>query len=106
MVLPNPIVVDLFDIEYKPSQSAIDYISDIIENHGFVVDNVNDYDIRIWFNFTLKKNNLNGNLIVDRMKRSYEISAKTGDISYASLATKNFDLVEEWLKLLHDDLSR
>jgi hypothetical protein len=107
-MLPKPIIVDLFDIEYKPSRTAIDHIADIIENHGFVVTEIKDYDIRIWFPFRENEHGVEGTLIIDRMDRTFEISAKkviVEEINYAPLATKDFERIEEFLKLLKKDIS-
>jgi hypothetical protein len=106
MSLPEPIIVDLFDIEYKPSQVAIDHVGDTIESYGFSVDSIDDYDIRLWFNWKLTEDrNVGGKLIVDRMSRTFEITATSGDIVYTPLVTKDFDLIEEFLWLLEKDVN-
>lgn len=100
-MLPSPVTIDLFDIEYKPSRAAIDHIADIIEGYGFSVYRIDNFDIRIWFKFTLDGTNLDGSLVVDRMQQSYEIIASTdNNYKYAPLDSKNFQIIEEYLQLL------
>ena len=106
MPLPKPIIVDLFDIEYRPSNVAIDHIGDVIESFGFSVDSIDNYDIKLWFNWKQLTENkaINGKLIIDRMNRIYEIAASSDNVIYTPLITKNFDLVEEFLRLLEKDI--
>ena len=105
MSLPEPIIVDLFDVEYKPSKVAIDHVGDIIENFGFSVESIDDYDIRLWFNWRLTEDKaVTGKLIVDRMNRTFEITASSNDVVYTPLVTRDFDLVEEFLRLLEIDV--
>jgi hypothetical protein len=105
MPLPNPVIVDLFDIEYKPSRTAIDHIADVVESHGFSVNRIDNFDVRIWYRLLKEGTDLSGDLIVDRMSRTFEISADCDDQKYAALATKDFDLIEDYLKLLSKDLN-
>ena len=104
-MLPKPIIVDLFDVEYRPSQVAIDHVADIIEGFGFSVSHINNYDIRVWFNFGMADSELDGKLIVDRMDRTFEIFAEAGEITYTALKTKEFGQVEKFLQLLEEDIS-
>jgi len=107
MSLPEPIVVDLFDVEYKPSKVAIDHIGDIIDGFGFQVENIDDYDIRLWFDWRLAENkSVKGRLIIDRMNRTFEITASNNEIIYTPLVTRNFRLVEKFLRLLEEDATQ
>jgi hypothetical protein len=105
MPLPKPVIVDLFDVEYRPSQVAIDHVADLIEGFGFRVSDINDYDIRVWFNFGMVNRGLDGKLIVDRMTRTFEIFAEDGGITYTALKTKDFDQIEKFLQLLEEDVN-
>ncbi len=98
MPLPNPIIVDLFDISFKPSRTAIDHIADVIEDHGFDVQDINDYDVKIWYTFS--EGTKKGELIVNRMDRTFELSAEQDDERYPIAIFKDFDLVEDFLRLL------
>jgi hypothetical protein len=105
MPLPKPIIVDLFDVEYRPSQVAIDHVADIVEGYGFSVSHINDYDIRVWFNFEMAdRGGLDGKLIIDRMSRTFEIFAEDGRVTYTALKTDEFNQIERFLQLLKEDI--
>jgi len=107
MPLPEPIIVDLFDIEYRASRVALDHLADVVENAGFRVTKIDDFDIKIWVSFTSPLNpDLDGELILDRMLRKFEIAAKDNSVVYTAVSTRDFSIIENFLKLLNDDLRR
>ena len=103
-MLPNPIIADLFDVEFKPSRAAIDHVADIIESQGFRIASIDNFDIKIWLNFGLSEGALDGALVIDRMDRAFEITAKDHGISYVALKTRKFEMIEEFLRLLMEDV--
>jgi len=96
MPLPNPIIVDLFDIEFKSSRTAIDHIADLIEDYGLNVIDVNDYDVKVWYTFSegAKK----GELIINRMDRTFTVLAD----NHPATTFKHFELVEDFLQSFKD----
>ena len=102
MPLPDPIVVDLFDIEYKASRVALDHLADVIDSKGFQVTKIDDFDIKIWITFG--SGMLEGTLIIDRMLRNFEIAASDDEVTYTAVATRDFSTIESFLGLLRKDL--
>jgi hypothetical protein len=106
MPLPTPVLIDLFDLEYKPSQASIDHIADMVEDTGFRVYDINNYDTRIWLNFGKNGSNVDGGLVIDRVDCGFEIFASNGDVRYASVSAKDFTIIEGFLNLLKEDVER
>jgi hypothetical protein len=105
MSLPLPIIVDLFDIEYKASRVALDHLADVVEDAGFRASKIDDYDIKIWISFDSELHtDLCGELIIDRMSRTFEISARDDSVTYTAVVTKDFSVIEKFLALLKADL--
>ena len=102
MPLPDPIVVDLFDIEYKASRVALDHLADVVDSKGFQVTKIDDFDIKIWITFGLDM--LEGILIIDRLLRNFEIAASDHEVTYTAVVTRDFSTIEKFLELLRKDL--
>lgn len=98
MPLPDPIASDLFNVRFKPSRASIDHIADTIENFGFSIKGIRNYDIKIWMDFE-DLHGTNGLLVVDRMNRVFEI-AVAGYIPGAG----DFGVIEEYMTSLRRSL--
>lgn len=69
----------LFDITHKIEDCTIEHICDLIEEIGFLIEEVENFDINIYINFTLK--NLNNfksrnTLKINRMDKKFTINSE------------------------------
>ena len=104
---------DILDVGHKATDVLIDHLCDAMSDHGFNVTVIENFDMSIYISFDLSNPsiaNIEGQLVVHRIDKSFEVAAKLifekyvdKSISYASLATRDFDEIERYLKLLSHD---
>ena len=112
-MIPDAVIEDIFDISYKASDVLIDHISDVLEDHGFVVGDVDNYDASIYIDFSLPGidiADLDGQLIIRRMDKVFEVAAnllfpkKSSDsITYGGAVSDKFENIEKYLSMLKYD---
>lgn len=98
MSLPTAITEDLFNIEFKTSRIALDHLADVVDENGFRVIKIDDYDIKVWFSF--ESESINGDLIVDRIKKEFHINASNGKAT----KSKDFAAIEKFLMSLRKEI--
>jgi len=98
-MLPHVIKKELFAIEYKINDVAVEYIVEELKKFNFEVLGVFDYDASIIIDFERKSNNTKGEFRVDRIKQCFEISARINDITFLP-ASGDWDIINTYLQQL------
>lgn len=112
-MLSKTILDDIFNIEYKPTDVLIDHFSDELEDCGFVVGEVANYDTAIYIDFSIPEMtiaSLDATLVIHRMSKSFEVEASLNfhdmpdrSITYVGAISKDFDETNRYLELLRID---
>lgn len=106
------ILEELWDIQHRATDVLVDHFCDVIEDYGFQVTETENFDTVIYISFKLDAEiaDLDGQLIINRIDRVFEIgcSLKFEDnpeasVIYAACRTNNFCEIENYLKLLYHD---
>lgn len=115
------IFLELFDLSAKLSNIVIEELSDTLEHHSVRVDEVEDFDTRVYFHFSYPTlgaltedtdAQLSGVLVIDRLKANYEVLMKfkindaiAESIGYTPLHTKDFDEVLRYIMLVNEHIN-
>lgn len=93
-MLPETVKSELFDIRHQVGDMALDFICGRLEEFGFVVDDIQNFDVVITIIF--KRSEDLGEIRIDRMAKLFEINAVIGGETIFP-ASGNWELVEEFL---------
>jgi hypothetical protein len=78
--LPQPIYDDLFNVSCGNPDVAIQYLADVIDNHGFILDE-HRIDKVLVLCHLLGPNGINSIITINRLERNFNISANhNGDV--------------------------
>ena len=112
-MIPKTILDEIFNIEFKPSDVLIDHVSDAIEDLGFVVGEVQNFDTSVYIEFSLPDlgiAKLDCTLIIHRMKKVFETTSsllfsKYGEksVNYVGTVSDDFSDIEKYLRFLKID---
>jgi hypothetical protein len=95
----NPIIYrELFDLEYKVSRQAVDFILDEFDKYQIDAYDIIDYDHSVIIKFNRKLEGLplvRGELRVDRIQKKFIISGYCD--GYLLPARGNWDMVVDYL---------
>ncbi len=98
--LPQVVLDEIFNLEFKVSDQAIEYISDELDKFGCVISNSFDYDMSVIIMFYKQHDKshpyLEGELRIDRIQRRFEICVKYGEETVLP-AFGDWDLIIEYL---------
>jgi hypothetical protein len=100
-MLPNAIKKELFAIEYKINDIAIEYIIEELKKFNFEVSNILDCDASIIVDFEREINKTKGELRIDRIEQCFEISARIGDATFLPISG-GWSIIEEYLSQLSE----
>jgi hypothetical protein len=84
----NIILTELFDIRHKANDIAIEDLCEEIERTGITISSIENYDPIIYLEFSvdIEISMLSGNIVLNRMNRSFEVTPK---LVFDSLSDKN-----------------
>jgi hypothetical protein len=118
-MLPPHVENELFDIRIPTPDIVLEHISDELERHSLRVDFVENMDSSIHFQFSYPMQGtiwedvacrFSGSMRVDRMKRTYEVTAKLAlpeeDLNYSGIESKKFDEITRYIALINEDADR
>ena len=75
--MPSQIVLDeMFNVKFRVSEQALDFISDELDKYRCVISHVDDYDHAVVVHFGREMNGMpkvEGELRIDRIERNFEI---------------------------------
>lgn len=114
------ILIELFDLSMKFHGESLEELTDTIEANGVRVDNVENFDTKIYFNFsypTLGALNedvdaqLSGSLVIDRMVGQFEVlmsfridESISESVNYMPLKTRDFEEVLRYIALVNENI--
>jgi hypothetical protein len=82
-ILPRAVVDEIFNLEFRVSEQALEYVEGEFSRFGCVVSNHCDYDVAVMVYFNRPADaahpRLEGELRIDRIERRFEIGVKYGD---------------------------
>ena len=105
-------LLELFNVKYKVNDVAVSDLCDEIERTGIEISGTENYDpiIYLEFNISMGISMLKGNVIVNRMDKSFETMPKLvfdgfadKNVSYAVLKTKDSSELIKYLTILFQD---
>jgi hypothetical protein len=76
-MLPTELSRELFNIKSPVHDNILEFISDELWLYGIIVTEVTNCDVFIYFDF--EKDNIIGELIIDRFNHNFTVNAKIGD---------------------------
>jgi hypothetical protein len=112
VIMHSTILTEFFDIRYKANDIAIGDLCDEIEKTGIAISDVENFDpvIYLEFNVDMGISILKGNVIVNRMTKSFETMPKLifddfadKNVSYAGIKTKDPSELVRYLTILKQD---
>lgn len=72
-MLPNTILSQIFNLQYKPDDILIIQIAEELENYPLIVSDILNYDHVIIYKFKRDDPCISGYLRIDRIKKLFEI---------------------------------
>lgn len=106
------LIDEIFDIEHKPTDVLIEHFCEIMQDCGFDVNEVNNYDTVVYVSFCseLGLADITGTLAIHRMYRKFEVAAKLmfhdrpkSPITYTGFIDSDFNKVSKYLFMLRYD---
>lgn len=95
-LLPQSILSDIFNTEYKLTDISIDYLIDELELHDVQVIDHDNYDCVVVIRFTNDKIKLEGELRINRIMQHFDIIVRIDDIVFLP-AIGDWNMVIEYL---------
>lgn len=112
-MVTETLLTDLFNIEHRATDVHIDHFCDALSDIGFEVVKIENFDVSVYMKFEIvgiDTAKLDGQLVIDRMSKTFEIGAKLDiidcpedSVNYAGMASEDFKEIERYLELLRQD---